>query len=837
MMKYLLVALFTITLALVGCNDDDDSSSPPKISGWGTPPPVVTPTTTDEAKEMLNLSAQVSDEFMSNLRTLRETMDADLAIQQAIDDLKNNPDVVAVTYQYKSLYIYTRLGDKIVILLDGEYRNKPDANTTSLSTFGSNATSKRLGSKSKNDNFLKALNTFTTQSVSPDGNKKALILSGFQRSFGEDLCPLKSALETGGFSVDFLVDIAMCGEPATTFDKGIISYVNSLHEYDVIYFNTHGGTDSLNLGIPYDSDNPPPELLKFNLNPGVNFSGSNKKLMISSDYISHAFKDANKFKNAMVFTDSCLGGKVKSHLADAFLDSGAAIYVGYDNTTRYNRQMPQFSSPFFQRVNQVGTSVVKALKELPKLPVYWTKTEEQDCTRFLFGCQTVETEAVKVKIYRSQTVKDDPEGFILVPFAYVIASISPNPIRAGDTLTIQGRNFSTESHQGVYLYHREIALVEQLQVVSFTDTQITANIPRSVAPKSYELYIGDYILTEASHSGYPLTVLEATLENPGNVDGLVEDALTGNPLSGATVKVFHQGNLIRDERTGTDGHYGFVLSEDDYILEISLADYIPATLYIDVTRNETTTVTSLRQVPNTSSGNGIATGKLLDAFNGQEVSNATLNIRSGINVGTSGTIVATTTTDSNGNYSVDLPGGNYTIEAIINGYTSTYFPIVCIGNHTADNQNASITPTINVGEIRFVLTWGVQPSDLDSHLLTPNIGGNRYHIFYPSGSRGRKSSAPYVQLDTDDRSSYGPETITIYQSHSGVYHYYIHNYSGSPAMTTSGAKIEIHSATGLVKSYNIPLSGTGRYWNVFSYDGSTGIITTIDQITSARRLE
>jgi uncharacterized lipoprotein NlpE involved in copper resistance len=61
MKKYFLVTLFTITLALVGCNDDDDSSSsPPKISGWGTPPPIVTPTTTDEAKEMLNLSAQVS---------------------------------------------------------------------------------------------------------------------------------------------------------------------------------------------------------------------------------------------------------------------------------------------------------------------------------------------------------------------------------------------------------------------------------------------------------------------------------------------------------------------------------------------------------------------------------------------------------------------------------------------------------------------------------------------------------------------------------------------------------------------------------------------------------
>ncbi len=265
MSKYFLVALFTITLALVGCDDDDDSStsSPPKISGWGTPPTVVTPTTTDEAKEMLNLSAQVSNEFMSNLRTLRETKDADQAIQQAVDDLKNNPDVVAVTYQSKSLYIYTRLGDKIVILLDSEYRKKPEANATSLSTYGSNATSKRVAPQLKTDEFLSALSTFTAQSVSPAGNKKALILSGFQGSFGEDLCPLKSALETGGFAIDFVVDVEMCGVPATTFDKGIIGYVNSLHEYDVVYVNTHGGVEGIALGVHYnpaEGSNPPIEI-------------------------------------------------------------------------------------------------------------------------------------------------------------------------------------------------------------------------------------------------------------------------------------------------------------------------------------------------------------------------------------------------------------------------------------------------------------------------------------------------------------------------------------------------------------------------------------------------
>jgi len=319
------------------------------------------------------------------------------------------------------------------------------------------------------------------------------------------------------------------------------------------------------------------------------------------------------------------------------------------------------------------------------------------------------------------------------------------------------------------------------------------------------------------------------LENPGNIVGLVKDALTGEPLSGASVKIFHQGHLIKIEKTETNGHYALVLSEGSYILEISLAGYIPATVHIDVTRHETTTVTSVRQVPQAWSGKGIATGQLLNAFNGQAVSNATLKIRSGINV-TTGTVVATTTTDNNGHYRVNLPGGNYTIEAIKNGYITIDFPIVCIGKHTTDNQNASITPTINPGEIRIVLSWSAaQALDLDSHLLTPNVEEIRYHVYF--SSRGRKSLAPYVQLDVDNTNS-GPETITIYKPHPGTYRYYVHNYNDNPPLRASDARVEIFSATGLLKSYNVPLSCSGKYWHVFSYNGSTSEITTIDQISS-----
>ena len=70
------------------------------------------------------------------------------------------------------------------------------------------------------------------------------------------------------------------------------------------------------------------------------------------------------------------------------------------------------------------------------------------------------------------------------------------------------------------------------------------------------------------------------------------------------------------------------------------------------------------------------------------------------------------------------------------------------------------------GETRLVLNWGSQPGDLDSHLLTPEIEGQNYHISY--SNRGSANSAPYATLDTDDVNGYGPETITIKQSFSGT---------------------------------------------------------------------
>ncbi len=134
------------------------------------------------------------------------------------------------------------------------------------------------------------------------------------------------------------------------------------------------------------------------------------------------------------------------------------------------------------------------------------------------------------------------------------------------------------------------------------------------------------------------------------------------------------------------------------------------------------------------------------------------------------------------------------------------------------------------GGLRFVLTWGEYPADLDSHLWTPAISETVHHVFFTTRHTYSVAESPYADLDVDDMTSYGPETITIAQLFPGTYEYWVHNWSGYPDMTTSGAHVAIYDAHGLVGQYSIPTSGTGRWWHVCNVDGATGGVTGFNTI-------
>jgi len=123
-----------------------------------------------------------------------------------------------------------------------------------------------------------------------------------------------------------------------------------------------------------------------------------------------------------------------------------------------------------------------------------------------------------------------------------------------------------------------------------------------------------------------------------------------------------------------------------------------------------------------------------------------------------------------------------------------------------------------------ILTWGADPSDLDSHLVGPSQSGT-FHVYY--SSQGSLSAEPYANLDTDDVTGYGPEVVSISRTRAGTYRYSVRHFSGSGTIENSGARIELIIPTQGIRRFTPPAgqpSGTD-IWRVFDLviDAVSGI--------------
>lgn len=123
--------------------------------------------------------------------------------------------------------------------------------------------------------------------------------------------------------------------------------------------------------------------------------------------------------------------------------------------------------------------------------------------------------------------------------------------------------------------------------------------------------------------------------------------------------------------------------------------------------------------------------------------------------------------------------------------------------------------------IRISLTWGEKPKDLDAHLVGPTKDGkDRFHIYYNHRDYMENEDI-MADLDYDDRTSYGPEIITIHSLIPGEYYFYVHDYSTglngkSTVLGNSGALVKIYRGNSkkAKASFSIKPGSKGTYWNV-----------------------
>jgi hypothetical protein len=316
----------------------------------------------------------------------------------------------------------------------------------------------------------------------------------------------------------------------------------------------------------------------------------------------------------------------------------------------------------------------------------------------------------------------------------------------------------------------------------------------------------------------------------GVTSGVVKDGLTGAPVAGVGLRFETlDGVLLAQTTTDAQGNYSQVLGAGSRRVIVSLAGYVSTTLFITVTSNQTIEADVVLFAP-LRTGQGTISGRVVNAFNADGVARAQVRLRAGVNA-TSGTVLRTVTTSADGSFSFQVNGGAYTAEAVATSFTSGYANLVAVGGSTLSNQDVRVTPQLALNELRVVLTWGGQPSDLDSHLAGPSTAGGIFHVYYSN----RSAPGSQANLDVDDTDSFGPETITLSTRSAGTYRYWVHDYSnsgetGSTALSQfSSAKVIVYrglgSGTVKVAEFNVPTGRVGTAWVVFDFDGATGVIT------------
>jgi len=209
-------------------------------------------------------------------------------------------------------------------------------------------------------------------------------------------------------------------------------------------------------------------------------------------------------------------------------------------------------------------------------------------------------------------------------------------------------------------------------------------------------------------------------------------------------------------------------------------------------------------------------GMIVDCVNGEGLSDVNVSITD--DMGKSVMIKAGIA----GVFTYPCEIGKYKLSFSLPGYIGLEVPVE-MGIDEAPRE-VVIAMSEEIKNYRIVLTWGSRPRDLDAHLSGPNPDGGNFHIWwqdhYPMGGKDF--------LDRDDRSSYGPETITIYKPAKGTYQYSVFDYSHrggkrSRGLERSGARVEVYGEKRLIKSFNVP-AGKGDCWHVFKIDESHNII-------------
>ena len=212
-----------------------------------------------------------------------------------------------------------------------------------------------------------------------------------------------------------------------------------------------------------------------------------------------------------------------------------------------------------------------------------------------------------------------------------------------------------------------------------------------------------------------------------------------------------------------------------------------------------------------------------------------------------GGAVAAGKTGPDGRLETRLAPGSYEISYRLAGYVP-YTSEATEIREDAQLVTVSLSPMVEATsaaarDVRVILNWGSrqdQVRDADSHLACACAASDR-HVYFRN--RTHQGQGHKVELDVDDTDWGGPETITVTQPARGDYSYWVHDYSGPPALLgASDLVVRVLVGSQPLGEFRVFKGLKARVWRPFkairvAADGSASVVRwTEDQIAEGQDL-
>ena len=208
-----------------------------------------------------------------------------------------------------------------------------------------------------------------------------------------------------------------------------------------------------------------------------------------------------------------------------------------------------------------------------------------------------------------------------------------------------------------------------LQNVPIGSREVVVQHP-DYEPKARLVEIHEGLISLANFDLAPRGTVE-----PGTIAGIVNDAVTGAPIKGASIQIDGYATLLPILTTEFGKFSISGIAPGSYLVHVSREGYTPAQLQVEVRSNETSRA-DFALKPSTPPASGVIEGMIYDAVTSQPLVGATIFYRDDLIAAADGSGVASAAlvqpyviTDSRGHYRIgNLHPGTWNLYVAFEGY-------------------------------------------------------------------------------------------------------------------------------------------------------------------------